>query len=162
MPTPLPQSPVRAPQVAGEAKQPPSINGIQLLPHTCWKFQSPKGCDGACLWPYTHGCYYCGAEYAPKDCHMMGGGSNPPPPKQHSPFLPLKLLESQSGQQEEQIGTTGQHLVRQIMVGQRAPNKNGHPLNTNLSVSLHGKMTGASLHNWIKCGREERLDQCWT
>ncbi len=37
-------------------------------------------------------------------------------------------------------------MVKQMMVGQWSPNKNGHPLNTKLGVSLHGEMPGASLH----------------
>ncbi len=80
------------------------------LDRTCWKFKSTKGCDGACLWLYTHECYYCGAEHATKDCHMLVGAATNPP-KHHSLFLPLKVLESRSGQQEERIGTIGRCLV---------------------------------------------------
>ncbi len=83
---------VRAPQGAGEAKHPPSINGIQILPRTCWKFQSLKGCVRACLLPYTHGCYYFGAEYPTKDYHMVVGGSNLPPPKTAQPFPAYKAV----------------------------------------------------------------------
>ncbi len=115
---------VRAPQGAGEAKHPPSINGIQILPRTCWKFQSLKGCVRACLLPYTHGCYYFGAEYPTKDYHMVVGGSNLPPPKKNS----TALSSVQSCWHPDMDSRRSR---------QRLPSKSGHPPNTSLWVSLH-------------------------
>ncbi len=45
-------------------------------------------------------------------------------------------------------------MVRHMMLGQLSPSKNGHPLNTNLGISLHGEMPGASLHG-------EKPDKMW-
>ena len=36
---------------------------------TCWKFQSPKGCEGPCLWPSTHKCYTCGGPHPTNQCN---------------------------------------------------------------------------------------------
>ncbi len=58
---------------------------------TCWRFQSAKRCDGTCLWPHTHQCYYCGRDHNTRLC-PLGDTHHDPNSTQLLPPLPFPAL----------------------------------------------------------------------
>ncbi len=67
-----PREMVHAGEFAKRPMQAQSATSTQESPQfkaeTCWKFQSPKGCEGSCLWPTTHNCYGCEGPRATRVC----------------------------------------------------------------------------------------------
>ena len=58
------------PPSATVSKAPSAPDVFDKKMNTCWKFQDST-CDGSCLWPFTHSCYYCGGEHPTRLCPAL-------------------------------------------------------------------------------------------
>ena len=84
------------------SKAPPAPDVFDKKMNTCWKFQDAS-CDGSCLWPFTHNCYYCGGDHPTRLCPAL----RPEVPKavlrapQKEPFRDSQEEEWRKGRSEQ-------------------------------------------------------------